>query len=95
MNINSPNDLYRFLAGNGLGNICPEAQNLIACMNVMSRMCSCDPAIVKQTKYSECIRHYSSFVSKSSSFSSILLQKANDNRMNFYLNKQFIGSIHR
>jgi hypothetical protein len=95
MNINSPNDLYRFLAGNGLSNICPETQNLVACMNVLSRMCSCDTVQAKQAKVNECSRHYVAFSSKAGSFSAELLQKANDNKINFYLNNQLIGSIHR
>lgn len=95
MNINNPNECYRFFIGNGLGSICPEAQNLVACMNVLSRMCSCDPPQVKRIKVNECNHHYTSFVAKSKSFSSTLLQKANDNRINFYLNNQLIGSITR
>lgn len=95
MNINSPNELYRFLVGNGLTGICPEAQNLVSCMNVLVRMCSCEPSSVKQSKYNECTQHYINFIKKSGSFSSILLQKANENRINFSINNQMIASIHR
>ncbi len=95
MNFNSANEASRFLSNSGLGGICPEAQNLIACMNVLSRMCSCDPPQAKRAKFNECNHHYIAFVGRAQSFSNVLLQKANDNKMNFFFNNQLIGSISR
>ena len=95
MNISSPNDLNNFLIGNALVGMCPETQNLVACMDMLSRMCACDPPQAKQAKANQCKQHYISFVSRAQSFSSILLSKANDNKMSFHLNGQLIGNISR
>jgi hypothetical protein len=95
MNINSPNDLYHFLVGNGMVGICPEAQNLVTCMDILVRMCACDPPQSKQARLNQCKQHYVAFASRAQNFSYLLLSKANDNRMQFYLNNQMIASITR
>lgn len=96
MNFNSPNDCYHFLVGNGLVGICPETQNLVACMDILVRMCACDPADKKQARYNQCKQNYIAFASRAGSFSAVLLAKIpNDNRINFYLNNQLLCSITR
>ena len=90
-----PEDLRHFLIGNGIIGICPEAQNLVACMDILARMCACDPPQSKQAKYNQCKQHYIAFASKSSSFAAMLLSKVNDSRVDFYLNNQMIASITR
>jgi len=95
MNFNSPNDCYHFLVGNGLVGLCPESQNLISCMDILSRMCSCDPAEAKQTRFNQCKQNYISFAGRSQNFAAQLLSKANDNRINFYLNNQLLATIVR
>ena len=95
MNITSPNEMYRFLIGNGIVGICPEAQNLVACMDVLVRMCACDPPQAKQAKFNQCVGHYVSFVNRAQSLAPTLLSKAIDNRMSFSLNGQSIGNISR
>ena len=95
MNMAGPNDLYHFLVGNGLVGICPEAQHMVACMDVLIRMCACDPQKAKQDRLNQCRQHYIAFVSKSPNFAIPLLTKANDNRMQFYLNNQLIATITR
>lgn len=95
MNFNNPGDLYHFLVGNALVGICPEAQNLVACMDILSRMCSCDPPQAKQDKMNQCKQHYIAFASRAQGYSPTLLSKINDNRMSFYLNNQLIGTVSR
>ncbi len=94
MNINGPNDLYSFLVGNGLVGICPESQNLVACMDILVRMCACDPPQARTARWNQCIQNYMAFItSKSQSLKGVLLSKTNDNRISFYLNKQIITEI--
>jgi hypothetical protein len=95
MNVNNPNELYHFLIGNGLVGICPEAQNLVACMDILSRMCACDPPEAKQARLNQCKQHYVAFAARASGYSATLLTKTNDNRIHFYLNGQLIGSVAR
>lgn len=96
MNFNSPNDFYSFLVGNGLSGISPETQNLVACMDILSRMCACDPAEAKQAKFNQCKQNYIAFASRAQSFSMSLFSKVqNDTRISFYLNNQLLASISR
>ena len=95
MNINSPNELYNFLTGNGIVGICPEAQNMVACMDSLTRMCACDPPQAKQDRWNQCKRHYIAFVARSQNFAYTLLSKTNDSRIQFYLNNQIIASVSR
>jgi len=96
MNFNSPNDAYHFLIGNKLVGLCPETQNLVACMDILIRMCACDPQEAKQARFNQCKQHYIAFASKARNFSSILLSKlGNDNRLNFYLNNQLLSTVSR
>ena len=95
MILKGPEDLRNFLIGNGIVGICPEAQNLVACMDMLARMCACDPSQAKQAKLNQCKQYYIGFASRASSFASTLLSKANDSRMDFYLNNQMIASITR
>jgi hypothetical protein len=95
MNFNSPSDCYHFLIGNGLVGLCAETQNLVACMDVLSRMCSCDPLSAKQAKMNQCKQNYIAFASRASNFTSILLSKTNNNRITFYLNGQILVTITR
>ncbi len=95
MNFNTPNDCYHFLVGNGLVGLCPESQNLVACMDILSRMCSCDPAPAKQARMNQCKQHYIAFASRAGSFAAQLLSKTNETRINFYLNGQLLATITR
>jgi hypothetical protein len=95
MTFNNPNDLYHFLIGNALVGICQEAQNLVSCMDILSRMCACDPAEAKQARFNECKQHYISFAARAQNHSAILLSKTNDNRISFHFNNQLIGSVSR
>lgn len=95
MNIDSPQDARNFLVGNGIVGLCPETQNLVACMDILSRMCSCDPKEAKQAKFNQCKQHYIAFASKAQNFSAILLQKVKDGRICFYLNNQLISTVSR
>ena len=95
MNINSPQDLYSFLVSNGLVGISQEGQNVVACMDVLMRMCSCDPAPAKTARYNQCQQNYIAFVSRSPAFSTQLLSKVNDSRISFYLNNQLLSTISR
>jgi len=96
MNFNSPNDCYHFLVGNGLVGLCPETQNLVACMDILVRMCSCDPQDKKQARFNQCKQNYIAFASRAQSFSAQLLSKVpNDNRINFHLNNQLISTVVR
>ena len=95
MNIMSPIELSKFLSTNGIVGVCQEAQNLVACIGVLSRMCACDPPAAKQAKAAECTRHYVAFASKAGSFSALLMSKTADNRIIFYSNGQIIGGINR
>ena len=94
MKINSPNEAYHFLKNNGLSGLCQESQQLIACMNILSRMCSCDPIESRKAKFNQCTQHYIAFASKAPSFSGALLNKINgERRITFYLNNQLISNI--
>ena len=95
MNFNSPNDCSHFLVGNGLVGLCPETQNLVACINILSRMCACDPAPKKQARFNQCKQHYITFANRASGFAAEMLSKANCNRINFYLNNQLLVTITR
>lgn len=95
MNLNNPNELYHFLIGNGLVGMCPEAQNLVACMDILSRMCACDPPEAKQARFNQCKQHYIAFAARAQNFAQAMLSKTTDNRMSFYLNGQLIGGISR
>jgi hypothetical protein len=95
MNINNPNEACSFLVGNGIVGCCQESQNLVACMDILSRMCACDPIEAKRNRYNQCIQNYTSFASRAQSVASIILSKANTNRVNFYLNGQLIGAVCR
>lgn len=95
MNISSPIELVKFLSSKGIVGVCPEAQNLVACIDALSRICACDPLIAKQMKVAECNRHYVAFVSRASNFSALLMSKTTDNRIIFYSNGQIIGNVNR
>lgn len=95
MNINNPQELYSFLISNGLTNMSPEAQGLVSCIDILMRMCSCDPAQTKAARYNQCKQNYIAFVSRSKAYSVILLSKINDSRITFYLNNQVLASIIR
>lgn len=96
MNFNSPNDFYQFLTRSGLSGLSPETQNLVSCMDALSRMCACDPQEAKQAKLGQCKQHYLAFASKAQGFSNSLLSKTNNEmRICFYLNKQLISTINR
>ena len=95
MILKGPEDLRNFLIGNGIVGICPEAQNLVACMDMLARMCACDPPQAKQAKLNQCKQYYIGFASRASSLSPTLLSKANDGIMDFYINNQMIASIRR
>lgn len=95
MTIGSPNALFSFLVGNGLAGICPEAQNLVACMDILSRMCACDPPQAKTARWNQCVQNYVGFAARAQGHAAVLLAKANDNRITFQLNGQVIGTVSR
>lgn len=95
MNINNAQEMYGFLIGHGLAGLCPESQNLVSCMDFLSRMCSCESTQAKASKYHQCMQSYVGFASRAQNYSNRLLSSANDVRMSFYLNNQLIGSISR
>ena len=94
MNINSPNEAFSFLRNNGLVGLCPESQNLVACMDILSRMCSCDPPEAKRVRYNQCVQCYVSFAARAQAYAGAIIAKAND-RVTFFLNGQVIGSVNR
>ena len=95
MNINSPQELSRFLVGNGIVGICPEAQNLVACLDILVRMCACDPQEAKTARFNQCKQSYVGFAARANDFKSKLLEKSRDNSITFYLNGQRISEIRR
>jgi len=96
MNFNSPNDCYHFLVGNGLVGLCPETQNLVACMDILTRMCSCDPANAKQNRFNQCKQNYIAFAGRAGNFTTQLLSKVqNETRISFYLNGQMLSTVSR
>ena len=95
ISINGPQELYHFLVGHALVGINPEAQQLVLCIDSLSRMCMCDPAPLKQNKFNQCKSLYTNFVQKCLGSASLLLNKAGTNRIVFLLNGQQIGSICR
>lgn len=95
MNINSPNDAYRFLVSNNIIGICPEAQNLVTCMDALSRMCACDSAEAKQQRFNQCAQNYIAFAKRAAGFSGVLLAKAQDSRISFLMNGQQISTYTR
>ena len=94
MRINNPNDLYNFLIGNGLAGINPEAQSVISCVDILIRMCACDPQEAKTARYNQCVGNYVNFASKAQGFKHALLSKS-DGKISFYMNNQLIGEITR
>ena len=95
MNINGPSELYNFVKANNISNIAPEVSSMIFCLDSLSKMCACDPPEAKTGKYNQCKELYINFVSKSKNYSSILLSKCKDGRINFYINNQYITCITR
>ena len=95
MNINTPTDLYHFLKGHGLAGMCPEANNFINSMDVLSRMCECDPPAARSAQIHSCNAQYINFVQKAQSYSSILLPKVSGTRIHFFVNGQLITIVDR
>ena len=95
MMIKSPQELCSFIVGNGLVGMCPESQGLVACMDILSRMCACDPVQAKTARFNQCRQLYINFVSRASDFGPTLFSKANDNRISFYLSNQLLREINR
>lgn len=95
MNINSPNDCYHFLIRNGFVGLCPETQNLVACMDILTRMCACDPAEAKQARYNQCKQNYIAFAGRAQNYAGTLFSKVNDSRITFCLNNQPISTVTR
>jgi len=95
MRINNPNDLYNFLMGHNLTGTSPEAQNVIACVDILIRMCACDPQEARTARYNQCVQTYINFASKAPTFKHFLLPKTDDGKLSFYMNNQLIGEITR
>ena len=95
MNINNPNDLYHFLIGHGLQKMSPEAQNFVISMDVLSRMCACDPPAAKAAQVHSCTAQYVNFAQKAQTYSSILHPKVGNTKILFFNNGQLIGSAGR
>jgi len=96
MNFNAPSDVNGWLLGNGLVGLCPETQNLITCMDMLSRMCPCDSSDAKTKRFNQCKQHYIAFASRAQSFSPQLFSKApNENKFCFFLNNQLLSSVTR
>ena len=92
MNINNPIDLYHFLSGHGLQRMSPEAQNFVNSMDVLERMCPCDPPAAKSAQVHSCIAQYVNFAQKARSHSSTLHPKSGNTKILFFNNGQLIGS---
>ena len=95
MTIKTPQELHGFLIGNNLVRLCPEAQNFVACMDILSRMCACDPPNAKQTRWNQCMQCYIGFARQAQNHAATLFSKTNDTRISFYLNNQIIADIGR
>lgn len=95
MNISGPQECYHFLVGNALVGLCPESQNMVVCIDHLSRMCPCDPAPAKQSKFNQCMALYAAFASKAPNFKGQLFSKVPENRIQFFLNGQMVGSVCR
>ena len=95
MNINNPTDLYHFLTGHGLQKMCSESQNFVNSMDVLSRMCPCDPPAAVTAQTHSCNAQYINFARIASSYSTILLPKTNNTRIYFFVNGQLIGNVGR
>jgi hypothetical protein len=95
MNINTPNECYNFLVGNGLVRVCQEAQNFVACMDILLRMCSCDPPQAKQSRWNQCTQLYVNFAQRAPVYKDTLLNKTSDGILGIYLNKQLLADIRR
>ena len=93
MNINSPTDLYHFLTGHGLQRMCPESQNFINSMDVLARMCACDPPAAKAAQTNSCHAQYINFTRVAPTYSTILLSKTGNTRMYFFVNGQLIATV--
>jgi len=95
MNINNPTDLYHFIIGHGLQKMCAESQNFINSMDVLSKMCACDPPAAKSAQVHSCNAQYINFSRVAQSHASVLLPKTNNTRIYFFNNGQLIGSVGR
>lgn len=95
MNINNSTDLYHFLKGHGMVGMCPEANNFINSMDVLGRMCPCDPPAVKNAQIHSCNAQYINFAQKAQSYASVLLPKVNNTKIFFFVNGQLISSVSR
>ena len=95
MNINNPLDLYNFLKGHGLSDMCQESQQFVNSMNVLIRMCPCDPPAARNAQTHSCNSLYINFCQKAQSYSSILLPKVGNTRINFFVNGQLIACTSR
>lgn len=95
MNINSASDLYHFLVGHGLSRMCPEAQNFITAMEILSRMCACDPPAAKAAQSHICHAQYVNFCTRAQSYAQAMLEKVGQTKIFFYNNGQLIGSVGR
>ena len=95
MNINNASDLYHFLSSYGLSRMCPEAQNFVNAMDVLVRMCPCDPPDAKSAQTHSCNAQYVNFARIAPTYSTILLPKIGNTKMNFFVNGQLIASVGR
>lgn len=95
MNINSASDLYHFLLGYGLSRMCPEAQSFVTAMDILSRMCACDPPAAKAAQSHSCQAQYINFCSKAQSYAPTLLSKINNDKIFFYNNGQLVSVVGR
>lgn len=95
MNINGPKDLYHFLMGHGLQRLSPESQNFVNSMDVLARMCPCDPPAAKNAQAHAVQAQYINFAQKAPGMAQTLIQKSNGARLQFYVNGQMISSVGR
>ncbi len=95
MNINNPTDLYHFLVGHGLQRMCSESQNFVNAMDVLTRMCACDPPAAKAAQTHACNAQYINFARVAQSYATVLLPKVNNTRIYFFVNGQLICSVGR
>lgn len=95
MNINTPSDLYHFLLGHGLSRMCPEAQTFVTSMDILARMCACDPPAAKAAQSHTCNAQYINFCTRAQAHAPTLLSKVGNSKIFFYSNGQLIGSIGR
>lgn len=64
-------------------------------MDIILRMCACDPQPAKEAKWQQAVQLYMAFATKAGSFKEDLLSKTGDGVVAFYYNNQMINEVRR